>query len=141
MLLITSVLASKVSRLGVPALLLFLAIGILAGSEGPGGIAFDNPLTAQSIGIVALALILFGGGLDTQWQDVRPVLGAGVALATLGTLSRTGLVGLFAHGVLGITLKEALLLGAIVSSTDAAAVFSVLPFTQHPPARKVAVAP
>jgi cell volume regulation protein A len=81
-MLIASVLliasaASKVSRLGVPALLLFLAIGMLAGSEGPGGIAFDNPLTAQSLGIVALALILFGGGLDTQWQDVRPVLGAG----------------------------------------------------------------
>ena len=84
-LLITSVLASKVSRFGVPALLLFLAIGMLAGSDGPGGIAFDNPLTAQSIGIVALALILFAGGLDTQWQDVRPVWGAGVALATLGS--------------------------------------------------------
>ena len=125
-LLITSVLASKVSRFGVPALLLFLAIGMLAGSDGPGGIAFDNPLTAQSIGIVALALILFAGGLDTQWQDVRPVWGAGVALATLGTLVTAGLVGLFAYTLLGIALKEALLLGAIVSSTDAAAVFSVL---------------
>ena len=121
-LLITSVLASKISRFGVPALLLFLAIGM----EGPGGIAFDNPLTAQSMGIVALALILFAGGFDTQWQDVRPVLGAGVALATLGTFVTAGLVGLFAHGVLDIALREALLLGAIVSSTDAAAVFSVL---------------
>ena len=76
MLLIASELASKVSRLGVPALLLFLAIGMLAGSEGAGGIVFDNPLTAQSLGIVALALILFGGGLDTQWQGCATGLGS-----------------------------------------------------------------
>ena len=72
MLLLASVLASKASsRFGVPALLLFLAVGMLAGSDGPGGIAFDYPRLAQSLGIVALAFILFGGGLDTQWEDVR----------------------------------------------------------------------
>jgi Sodium/hydrogen exchanger family len=75
------------------------------------------------MGIIALALILFAGGLDTQWQDVRPVWKAGVALATLGTLVTAALVGLFAYIVVGMALKEALLLGAIVSSTDAAAVF------------------
>ncbi len=126
-LLLVSILASKVSdRYGVPALLLFLAIGMLAGSEGLGGIEFDNPILAQGVGVFALALILFSGGLDTDWDDVRPVLREGVALALLGTLA-TGLVlGLAAHYLLGLTLMEGLLLGSIVSSTDAAAVFSIL---------------
>lgn len=84
-LLLASVLASKASsRFGVPALLLFLAVGMLAGSDGPGGIAFDYPQLAQSLGIVALAFILFSGGLDTRWEDVRPVLSPGLALATVG---------------------------------------------------------
>lgn len=71
-LLLLSVLASTASgRLGVPALLLFLAVGMLAGSDGPGGIHFDNPLMAQSLGVVALVFILFAGGLDTEWASVR----------------------------------------------------------------------
>ncbi|HYV03484.1 MAG TPA: cation:proton antiporter, partial [Blastocatellia bacterium] len=73
-LLLLSVVASKASaRLGIPALLMFLVLGMLAGSDGPGGIYFDNALIAQSLGVVALALILFSGGLDTEWASVRPV--------------------------------------------------------------------
>ncbi|HLU31721.1 MAG TPA: cation:proton antiporter, partial [Acidimicrobiia bacterium] len=85
-LLLTAVLAGKVSgRFGIPALLLFLAIGMAAGSEGPGGIAFNDAELASSIGSIALAFILFSGGLDTRWEAVRTVLGPGVSLATLGT--------------------------------------------------------
>jgi cell volume regulation protein A len=127
LLLLFSVLASKVSaRFGVPALLIFLVLGMLAGSDGPGGIAFDNYWTAQLVGIVALVLILFAGGLDTNWTSVRPVLGPGLALSTLGVLLTAVLVGWFAGATFGFTLVEGLLLGAIVSSTDAAAVFSIL---------------
>ena len=126
-LLLLSVLASKASaKLGVPALLLFLVLGMLAGSDGPGGIYFDNARLAQSLGVVALALILFSGGLDTEWSSVRAVLWRGLALSTLGVFVTTLLVGVFAKMVLGLSLLEGLLLGAIVSSTDAAAVFSVL---------------
>jgi potassium/hydrogen antiporter len=126
-LLLASVFASRAaSRIGVPALLLFLAVGMLAGSDGPGGIPFDNPPLAQGLGVVALVFILFAGGLDTQWGEVRPVAGPAVALATLGVLLTAGLTGWFSSWLLGIRLLEGLLLGAIVSSTDAAAVFAVL---------------
>ncbi len=125
-LLLFSVMASKAARIGVPALLIFLCIGMLAGSDGPGGIPFDNAALAQGLGIAALALILFGGGLDTRWDDVRPVLGASLRLATAGVLITAGLVALFAKAVFDLSWTTALLLGAIVSSTDAAAVFSVL---------------
>ena len=126
-LLILSVIASKASgQLGVPALVLFLAIGMLAGSEGLGGIYFDNAQIAQAIGVVALAFILFSGGLDTRWQTVRPVLWPGIALSTVGVVLTAAIVALFAAAVLGLTPLEGMLLGAIVSSTDAAAVFAVL---------------
>lgn len=126
-LLLVSVLISKVSdRSGIPALLLFLGIGMLAGSDGPGGIYFDDPALTQFIGIVALNLILFAGGLDTQWKDVRPVLKPGIALSTLGVLVTALIVGFAAQYLLGFTFLQGLLLGAIVSSTDAAAVFSIL---------------
>jgi cell volume regulation protein A len=126
-LLLVSVLASKASgRLGVPALLLFLLIGMLAGSEGPGGIEFDYPRLAQSLGVVALIFILFAGGLDTDWGTVRPVLWQGVALSTVGVGLTAISVAWFAVRVLEFSLHEGLLLGAIVSSTDAAAIFSVL---------------
>jgi cell volume regulation protein A len=126
-LLLLSVLASKASaKLGVPALLLFLVLGMLAGSDGPGGIYFDDARFAQSLGVVALALILFSGGLDTEWSSVRPVIGKGLALSTIGVLITAVLVGLFARIVLGFSMIEGVLLGAIVSATDAAAVFSVL---------------
>lgn len=126
-LLLLSVLASKASaKLGIPALLLFLVIGMLAGSDGPGGIYFDDAHLAQSLGVVALAFILFSGGLDTGWSGVRPVLWKGLALSTAGVLITAALVGMFARVVLGFSLLEGVLLGAIVSATDAAAVFSVL---------------
>jgi cell volume regulation protein A len=126
-LLLLSILASKVAaRLGVPALLLFLALGMLAGSDGPGGIYFDDASLAQSLGVVALALILFSGGLETAWSSVRPVFVKGLALSTFGVFITALCVGLFAHLVFGFTMLEGILLGAIVSATDAAAVFSVL---------------
>jgi potassium/hydrogen antiporter len=127
MLLIVSIFASKASnRTGVPALLIFLAIGMLTGSDGLGNIQFDNPALTQSVGVVALIFILFSGGLDSDWQRIRPVLAPGLALANLGVLISAALVGGFAVIVLGFDLLTGLLLGAIVSSTDAAAVFSVM---------------
>lgn len=126
-LVLASVLVSKVSdRWGIPALLLFLGLGMLAGSEGLGGIYFDNPEIANAIGIVCLALILFSGGLDTRWEGVRPVLGPSLSLATMGVLITAVLVGLVAGRIFGLPWQGALLMGAIVSSTDAAAVFSIL---------------
>ena len=126
-LLLVSVLASKVSdRFGIPALLLFLALGMLAGSDGIGGIYFDDPALAQYIGVAALVLILFSGGLSTEWDKVRPVLKEGLLLSTFGVFLTALIVGLFTSAVLDLSLLEGLLLGAIVSSTDAAAVFSVL---------------
>lgn len=126
-LMLLGVGASKVSsRLGVPALLLFLLLGMLAGSEGVGGIEFDDFELAQGIGVVALAFILFAGGFDTEWGEVRPVAGRALLLATLGVFVTAVVSGAFAAWVLGISLTAGLLLGAIISSTDAAAVFSVL---------------
>jgi cell volume regulation protein A len=126
-LIALGVLASKVSdRFGIPALLLFLVIGMLAGSEGIGGIDFDDAELAQGAGVVALAFILFAGGLDTDWASVRPVLRHGLLLATVGVLGTAIVVGLVASVVLDLSWTEGMLLGSIVSSTDAAAVFAVL---------------
>jgi cell volume regulation protein A len=126
-LLLFSVLASKAtSRLGVPSLLLFLVVGMLAGSEGPGGIPFDDPYLAQSVGVLALAFILFAGGLETDWSSVSAVAAKGLSLATIGVLATAVLTGVFSSLLLGLSWQEGLLLGSIVSSTDAAAVFSVL---------------
>lgn len=125
--LLLAILGSKAAtKTGVPVLLLFLLLGMLAGADGLGGIQFDNPWLAQSVGVVALAFILFSGGLDTPWQDVRPVLKEGLALSTLGVTLTALCVGWFAATFLGFTLPEGILLGAIIASTDAAAVFSVL---------------
>jgi cell volume regulation protein A len=126
-LLLISVLVSKISdRFGVPVLLLFLGLGMLAGSDGPGGIYFDNPAVAQFVGVIALVLILFAGGLDTDITQVRAVLKEGILLSTLGVLITALLTGWVSMQVLGLPLEIGLLLGATVSSTDAAAVFSVL---------------
>lgn len=126
-LVILSILTIKLSiRFGIPSLVLFLAIGMLAGSDGLGGIYFDNPALVQTLGVIALALILFAGGLDAEWEGVRPVLWNGMALSTIGVLITAGLVGLFVSWVQDFSFLEGLLLGAIVSSTDAAAVFMVL---------------
>lgn len=127
LLLLTSIFASKLSiRYGVPALLIFLAIGMFFGSDGLNVVYFADYELAQSLGIIALIYILFSGGLDTRWTKVRPVLFPGILLSTLGVLISALIVGWFAHLILGLRLVEGLLLGAIVSSTDAAAVFSVL---------------
>ncbi len=148
-LLLAAVLASKLSdRLGVPALLLFLIVGMLAGSEGIGGIAFDSPDIAQAVGTVALLIILFAGGLETNWSAVRPVLLPGLILSTFGVLATWLLLGAFAWlmlgsystfdiGTRGLTWTEAMLLAAIVSSTDAAAVFSVFRTSNVQPASKI----
>src|SRR5687767_6570220 len=126
-LLFLSIIASKTSfKLGVPTLILFLIIGMLAGSDGPGGIYFNDPKIAQFLGVVALTFILFSGGLDTKWESIRPVLRDGISLSTFGVLITAVSVGFFSYYVLNCTLLEGLLLGAIVSSTDAAAVFSIL---------------
>jgi potassium/hydrogen antiporter len=126
-LILVSIVVSRLSdNLGLPALLLFLVIGMLAGSEGPGGIYFDDAGLAQSIGVVALIFILFAGGLDTNWAQVRPIVRQALSLATLGVVVTALTVGLFVSAVLHTSLLTAMLLGAIISSTDAAAVFSVL---------------
>ncbi len=127
LLLVLSLVASTASnQLGIPALVLFLVIGMLAGSDGPGQIAFDNAWVAQFVGVVALIYILFSGGLDTNWQHIRPVLGSGLVLANLGAVFSMLLVGGFAILVFDFAPLTAFLLGAIISSTDAAAVFSVM---------------
>ena len=126
-LLIVSVLASKASgRLGVPVLIIFLGLGMLAGSEGIGGIYFDDAGLAQRLGIIALAFILFAGGLETDWNFVRTGVRRASILATAGVLITSLVVGVAAHMLTSLTLLEGMLLGAIVSSTDAAAVFSIL---------------
>jgi len=116
----------SVVGLGVPALLMFLLIGMLAGSEGPGGFHFDDARTAKLLGTLALAFILFSGGLDTDWQSVRPVLRTGMVLATAGVFLTAVLVAALAVVLLGFSWLEGLLLGSVISSTDAAAVFAVL---------------
>ncbi len=126
-LLIISAFASKISDLlGFPVLVLFLAIGMLAGSDGPGGIYFDNAAWAQAIGVIALAYILFSGGLDTPLARVKPVIGSGLSLASIGVLVTALVAGLFAAWILSLSLLEGMLLGAVIASTDAAAVFSIL---------------
>ncbi len=126
-LLLISLVAGKTSyRFGVPTLILFLGIGMLAGSEGIGGIHFDNPAIARFIGIVSLNFILFSGGLDTNWSSIKPCFWKGFSLSTLGVLLTAVTLGTFVWALTDFTIYEGLLLGAIVSSTDAAAVFSIL---------------
>lgn len=126
-LLIAGVIASKTSsRLGVPSLLLFIGIGMLAGTDGVLGIEFDDFELARSFGIVALGFILFSGGLGTRFADVRPVLGKGIALASIGVVITAALLGIAAARILDLTIQEGFLFGAVIASTDAAAVFAIL---------------
>jgi len=126
-LLLGSILASKTSgRMGVPSLLLFLGVGMIVGSDGLGWIHFDDPRQAQFIGNVGLVFILFSGGLDTRWDSIRPVLWHGATLSTLGVAITAVTVGVCAPLFTPLDWKEGLLLGAIISSTDAPAVFAVL---------------
>lgn len=133
MLLILSVFAGKAGyRFGLPSLLLFLGVGMLFGSDGL-GIQFDNAKAAQFIGMLALSIILFSGGMDTKLKEIKPVASQGVVLATLGVLLTTFLTGGFIYLVCHysaeyatLTLPESLLLAAVMSSTDSASVFSIL---------------
>ncbi|RXK11963.1 potassium/proton antiporter [Halarcobacter mediterraneus] len=126
-LMLLSVLSSKLSdKFGIPVLFIFLGLGMIAGSEGILGIYFDNAVLAQAVGTIALIYILFGGGLDTQWRVIKPVLKDGLILATVGVFLTALFVAICVHYVLGFDFLESLLLGAIVSSTDAAAVFAIL---------------
>ena len=99
---------------------------MLAGSDGPGGISFDDPKIAKFIGAVALSFILFSGGLETKWNDIKPVFWQGVSLSTIGVIITAATIGFLVFLLTDFTLLEGLLLGSIVSSTDAAAVFSIL---------------
>ncbi|MDX1364850.1 potassium/proton antiporter [Arenibacter latericius] len=127
LLLFISIIAGKTSyKFGVPTLLLFLAIGMLAGSDGILGIRFDDPKMAQFIGIVSLNFILFSGGLDTNFGEIKPILREGVVLSTVGVLLTACCIGGFVYYITDFTIYESMLLGSIVSSTDAAAVFSIL---------------
>ncbi len=126
-LMLLSVVSSKLSdTFGIPVLFIFLGLGMLAGSEGLLGIYFDNAQLAQTVGTVALIYILFGGGLDTQWKVIKPVLKDGLILATVGVFLTALFVSLSVYYILEFTFLESLLVGAIVSSTDAAAVFAIL---------------
>lgn len=127
LLLIAGVVVSKTSsRFGVPSLLLFLGLGMLAGSDGIAGIDFDDFDLARSFGTVALGYILFSGGLGTRFNDIRPVLAPAIVLASIGVIITASLVAIVASEILDLTLAEGFLLGSVVASTDAAAVFSVL---------------
>jgi len=126
LLLFISIVAGKTSyKFGVPTLVLFLGIGMLAGEDGI-GISFNNPQIAQLIGVISLNFILFSGGLDTDWKSVKPIMKEGFALSTIGVFLTAIGLGTFVYYVTDFTIYESLLLGSIVSSTDAAAVFSIL---------------
>ena len=131
LILLSIIIAKLFNNLGLPTLVLFIALGMLAGSEGIGGIYFDDALTAQNIGIIALIFILFSGGLDTNLQDIRPIRFRALSLATIGVIISAFVFGIIAAYLLDIELVYGLLIGAIISSTDAAAVFMVLALKEN----------
>ena len=127
LLMLLTVLAGTLSsRFGLPALLGFLALGMLAGSDGFGGITFDDPIGAQNIGVLCLLFILFSSGLDTRWRTVRGAALPALLLATAGVMLSAGIVAGAAMWLLGFTALQGLLLGSVIASTDAAAVFAAL---------------
>ena len=123
------VVALGASRTGVPSLVAFLALGMLLGSDGLGGIEFDDAELARKVGVVALAAILFEGGLATSWRRLREVAIPAALLSTVGVAVTALLTGIAAYALFDLTWLEAVVLGAVVSSTDAAAVFATLRFT------------
>ncbi len=127
LLLMLCVFANKISdKYGIPALLIFLGLGMLAGSDGVGRIEFHNARLTNVIGTIALAFILFSGGLDTNWQNVKGIAKRGSVLSTVGVLLTAIFLFLFSHDILGLSVEISMLLSVIVSSTDAPAVFSIL---------------
>src|SRR5471030_873443 len=127
LLVLAGILSSLIAfRFGAPLLLVFLLVGMLAGEGGPGGIKFDDVRTTYTVGSIALALILFDGGLRTRFATFRNVLAPSIALATIGVLITTVVTAPVAKYVLGISWTQSLLIGAAVASTDAAAVFLLI---------------
>jgi len=135
LLLVGSILAVSMAvalgaaRLGVPTLVAFLALGMLLGSDGPGGIDFDDAELARTVGTAGLAAILYEGGLSTSWRRLRRVAVPAGLLATVGVVATAVLAGVAAHALFDLSWLESVLLGAVVASTDAAAVFATLRFT------------
>ena len=126
-LLIISVLSSKLLyRFGIPTLLIFISLGMLLGSDGIGGIYFDNYAIAQQLSTLSLVFIMFYGGFGFNWKTGKPVAAQSILLATFGVAITAFLVGAFATIIFKTSLMEGMLLGAVISSTDAASVFSIL---------------
>src|SRR3954464_18400 len=126
-LMVAGLVASfAADRLRVPGLVLFLGLGMGSGSDGTGWIQFSDYELARTIGIVALALILFEGGLTASFGEIRSVLGSALSLAFIGTLLTAVIAGLAAWWIFDLSLLEALLLGSIVAATDGAAIFALL---------------
>ena len=123
------VLALAATRTGLPVLVAFLALGMLLGSDGVGGIEFDDAELARAIGVIGLAAILYEGGLSTSWRRLRQVAVPATLLSTIGVLVSALLTGVAAYALFDLSWLESVLLGAVVSSTDAAAVFATLRFT------------
>jgi cell volume regulation protein A len=135
LLLVGAILAASIAvalgaaRTGLPVLVAFLGLGMLLGSDGPGGIDFDDAKLAREVGIVGLALILYEGGLQTSWRRLREVAVPAALLSTVGVIVSALVTGVAAHTLFELSWLEAILLGAVVSSTDAAAVFATLRVT------------
>src|SRR3954470_16310424 len=135
LLLVGLVLAASIAvafaaaRTGLPVLVAFLGLGMLLGSDGPGGIEFDDAELTRRVGIVGLGLLLYDGGLQTSWRRLREVAVPAALLSTVGVLVSTFVTALAARVLFDLSWLEATLLGAVVASTDAAAVFATLRFT------------
>jgi potassium/hydrogen antiporter len=135
LLLVGAILAGSIvvafgaARIGVPSLVAFLVLGMLLGSDGPGGIEFDDAELARSVGIAGLAAILYEGGLSTSWRRLRGVAVPASLLSTVGVVATAALTGFAAHALFDLSWLESVLLGAVVASTDAAAVFATLRYT------------
>jgi cell volume regulation protein A len=126
-LLAVGIIAAKVAdRVRVPGLLLFVALGMLVGSDGPGGVEFENAELTRTLGTIGLVLILFEGGLSAGWKEIRPVIGTAISLAVVGTVVTAALTGLAASWLLGLGTLESLIVGSAVAATDSAAIFAVL---------------
>jgi cell volume regulation protein A len=127
LLLAAAIAAAKVAdRVRVPGLLLFLAIGMLVGSDGPGGVEFDDAELTRTLGTIGLVLILFEGGLSAGWKEIRPVLGTAISLALVGTLLTAVLAGAAAIWFFDVGTLEGLIIGSAIAATDSAAIFAVL---------------
>jgi cell volume regulation protein A len=127
LVLVLCVTSSKLLyRFGVPALLIFLVLGMLFGSDGIVGIQFDDFTFSRDICSIALIFIMFYGGFGTNWMMAKPVIGRSILMSSLGVVLTAGITGLFCYFVLGVPLLESLLIGSVISSTDAASVFAIL---------------